>query len=114
MAASKIENTAQVLSCLLKFVHGITYIQPWLELKTQPRFSLVSKCLSMDANRTNPNCVTSPKVAMTRKANLNVAKTFEHRHLSNIDCLMACTTCLVCFISTVNGCNKKEALEDRH
>ncbi len=27
----------------------------------------------------------------------------EHRHLSNIDCLMACTACLVCFISTVNG-----------
>ena len=34
----------------------------------------------------------------------------SHRHLSNIDCLTVCTTCLVCFISTVN---KKEALEDR-
>ncbi len=30
-----------------------------------------------------------------------------HRHLSNKDCLMACTACLVCFISTVNGCRKK-------
>jgi hypothetical protein len=29
------------------------------------------------------------------------------RHLSNIDCLMACTACLVCFISTVKGCSKK-------
>ncbi len=31
-----------------------------------------------------------------------------HRHLSNIDCLMAHTACLVCFISPVNGCNKKK------
>jgi hypothetical protein len=30
-----------------------------------------------------------------------------HRHLRNIDCLMVRTTCLVCFISTVNGCSKK-------
>jgi hypothetical protein len=30
-----------------------------------------------------------------------------HRHLSNIDCLMARTACLVCFISTVNGRSKK-------
>ncbi len=39
---------------------------------------------------------------------------FCHRHLSNIDCLMACTACLVCFISTVNGRSKKRenALED--
>ncbi len=38
----------------------------------------------------------------------------NHRHLSNIDCLMACTACLVCFISTVNGCSKikENALED--
>ncbi len=33
---------------------------------------------------------------------------WDHRHQSNIDCLMACTTCLVCFISTVNGRNKKK------
>jgi len=32
-----------------------------------------------------------------------------HRHLSNIDCLMAHTAPLVCFISTVNGRSKKEA-----
>jgi hypothetical protein len=31
-----------------------------------------------------------------------------HRHLSNIDCLMARTACLVCFISTVNGRSKKK------
>jgi hypothetical protein len=31
-----------------------------------------------------------------------------HRHLSNIDCLMAHTACLVCFISTVNGRSKKK------
>ena len=31
-----------------------------------------------------------------------------HRHLSNIDCLKARTACLLCFISTVNGRNKKK------
>ncbi len=31
----------------------------------------------------------------------------HHRHLSNINCLTAHTACLVCFISTVNGCSKK-------
>ncbi len=31
----------------------------------------------------------------------------SQRHLSNIQCLMARTTSLVCFISTVNGCSKK-------
>jgi hypothetical protein len=36
--------------------------------------------------------------------------TIHHRHLSNIDCLMAHTTCLVCFISTVNGRSKKRSL----
>jgi hypothetical protein len=38
----------------------------------------------------------------------------SHRHLSNIDCLMVCTVCLVCFISTVNGWSQKRenALED--
>ncbi len=34
--------------------------------------------------------------------------TLVHRHLSNIDCLMAGTACLVCFISTVNDCRKKK------
>jgi hypothetical protein len=32
----------------------------------------------------------------------------NHRHLRNIDCLMAHTTCLVCFINTVNGHSKKK------
>jgi hypothetical protein len=31
----------------------------------------------------------------------------NHRHLSNIYCLMVCTAHLVCFISTVNGHSKK-------
>ncbi len=31
----------------------------------------------------------------------------DHRHLSNIVCLMARTACFVCFISTVNGHRKK-------
>ncbi len=31
-----------------------------------------------------------------------------HRHLSNIDCLMVHTACLVCLIRTVNGCSKKK------
>jgi hypothetical protein len=35
-----------------------------------------------------------------------------HRHLSNIECLTACTACPVCFISTVNGRRKKEANYD--
>ncbi len=33
---------------------------------------------------------------------------FEHRHISNIDCLAAHTACLVCFISTVNGRSEKK------
>ncbi len=33
-----------------------------------------------------------------------------HRHPSNIDCLMAYTVCLVCFISTVNDCSKKRKM----
>ncbi len=32
---------------------------------------------------------------------------YTHRDLSNIDCLMVNTACLVCFISTVNGRRKK-------
>jgi hypothetical protein len=32
----------------------------------------------------------------------------NHRHLGNIDYLMVCTTCLVCFINTVNSCSKKK------
>jgi hypothetical protein len=35
----------------------------------------------------------------------------DHRHLSNIDCIMMYTTCLVCFISTVNGRSKKDKKE---
>ncbi len=34
-----------------------------------------------------------------------------HGHLRNIDCLTARTACLVCFISTVKGCSKKERKE---
>ncbi len=32
----------------------------------------------------------------------------SHRHLNNIDFLMARTACLVCFITTVNGHSKKK------
>ncbi len=32
----------------------------------------------------------------------------NHKHLSNIDCLIGRTACLVCFISTANGHSKKE------
>ncbi len=39
---------------------------------------------------------------------ITINQCFDHRHLRNIDCLMAHTACLVCFISTVNGCSKKE------
>jgi hypothetical protein len=31
-----------------------------------------------------------------------------HKHLSNIHCLTARTTCLVCFLGTFNGHNKKK------
>ncbi len=34
----------------------------------------------------------------------------NHRHLSNIDCLMVQTACLVCFIGTVISCSKKRSL----
>jgi hypothetical protein len=37
-----------------------------------------------------------------KSSNLN------HRHLRNIDCLTACTNCLVCFISTVNSHSKRK------
>jgi hypothetical protein len=39
---------------------------------------------------------------------------FDHRHLTNIDCLMARTTCLFCFISTVNGHYKKNRKEAKN
>ncbi len=33
--------------------------------------------------------------------------TWTHRHISNIDCFMGRTACLVCFISSVNGRSQK-------
>ncbi len=43
------------------------------------------------------------------KAQMIILGTWSaYRHLSNIDCLMACTACLVCFISTVNVHTKKK------
>jgi hypothetical protein len=45
--------------------------------------------------------VEEPPLKIVNKLNTN------HRHVSNIDCLMVHTACLVCFISTVNGCSKK-------
>jgi hypothetical protein len=50
-------------------------------------------------------CVVSSKVAKASKAGIFMV--LNHRHLSNIDCLMVHTACLVCFISTVNGRSKK-------
>ncbi len=38
----------------------------------------------------------------------NMSKYCDHRHLSNIDCLMAHPACLVCLISTVNDRTKKK------
>jgi hypothetical protein len=35
----------------------------------------------------------------------------DYRHQRNIDCLIARTACLVCFISTVNGRSKTERKE---
>ncbi len=54
--------------------------------------SILNRCYSFNWKRKNP-------------------KTYycsNHRHLRNIDCLTVRTVCLVCFISTVNGCIKKE------
>jgi hypothetical protein len=34
-----------------------------------------------------------------------------HRHLSNIDCLSVNTSCLVCFICTINGRSKNKRKE---
>jgi hypothetical protein len=53
---------------------------------------ILNRCYSFNWKRKNP-------------------KTFycsNHRHLRNIDCLMVRTACLVCFISTVHSCIKKE------
>jgi hypothetical protein len=33
---------------------------------------------------------------------------YNHRHLSNIDCLTAHTACFACLISAVNGHSKKK------
>jgi hypothetical protein len=41
-----------------------------------------------------------------KKFTKTVTKT--HRHLGKIDCLMACTACLLCCISTLNGHSKKK------
>jgi hypothetical protein len=38
----------------------------------------------------------------------NLGRWYGHRHLSNIDCIMVHTACLVCFIGTVKGCSKKK------
>ncbi len=38
------------------------------------------------------------------------AVSLPHRHLRNIDCLTAHTACLVCFITTVNGCSKRKRI----
>ncbi len=40
----------------------------------------------------------------------NIEALLPIEHLSHIDCLIAHTTCLVCFISTVNGRSKKRSL----
>jgi hypothetical protein len=43
-----------------------------------------------------------------------ICLTNNHRHLSNVDCLMARTAFFVYFINIVNGrSNKKEAFEDQ-
>jgi hypothetical protein len=39
---------------------------------------------------------------------------WHHRHLRNIDCIMACTACLVSFTSIVNGHSKKKGLKMWH
>ncbi len=36
---------------------------------------------------------------------------YTNRHLSNINSLTVRTTCLVCFISIVNGCRKKKPIK---
>jgi hypothetical protein len=61
------------------------------------------KCLTI-MNLTTHNLMNS---FLTEKGPNYQKIKFNHRHLSNIDCLMAHTACLVCFISTVNDRIKK-------
>jgi hypothetical protein len=61
------------------------------------------KCLTI-MNLTSHNLTNS---VLTEKGSKYLIIKFNHRQLSNIDCLMARTACLVCFIRTVNDCSKK-------
>jgi hypothetical protein len=54
---------------------------------------------SLDSHYNNINALMSKVEAMLH---------YDHRHVSNTDCLKARTACLVCFISTVNGRSKKK------
>ncbi len=57
-------------------------------------------------------------IAAVRREVLNVVASLmflhgmncQHRHLSNIDCFMACAAFLVCFVGTVNGGRKKRSI----
>ncbi len=79
------------------------------------KYFLVS--LKRDSQPTHFACKVSGLTKHLRKIVNDSAKIvtnqgWDHRHLSNIDCLKARTTRLVCFISTANGLSKKEALKD--
>jgi hypothetical protein len=81
-------------------------------LKTKPKQSLGYLPLGLHA-------VAVLAIFALSFANVNMAlvasMTVDHRHIRNIDCLMARPTCLVCFISTVKGrIKKKEAMEALH
>ncbi len=90
-------------------------------VKIWPKFghSDATKTLLLDRNESKLKIGAVPFVRTTLCRNArhvkNVRQSWSnfclpqtHRHLSNIDCLMAHTACLVCFISTVNGRSKKE------
>jgi hypothetical protein len=79
-------------------------------------FSYSDYLVQCDFGRINPAHFVNWHDLKNRKLFISSnAKDFDisdHRHLSNIDYLKARTACLVCFISTVNGHCKKEALKD--
>ncbi len=92
----------------LNYVDKIFFGQMFLDQKTSSH----GKCSNRQKNKTLASNQflrgQSNKTFFLPKFLLGFCKLLPyHRHLSNIDCLTACTACLVCFISTVNDHSNK-------
>jgi hypothetical protein len=62
---------------------------------------------------TNPMSILPYQISMIPPdQKVSKAEDLNHKHLRNIDCLKVHTACLVCFVGTVNGHHKKEALKE--